>query len=177
MESGFCVHFFCATIFALVQIQCATVLWFVTSFDFETNVFSVYITLLRLSQLTYSETRLLRLCLKLLQKKHLLWFKQTTIGSGMWKSFSCEHLTFPIFRNFLPNHGRILPALTHNGSQPLNVNAGRILPGFGRKLRNIGKLEWLDSAIDLLVRITNAIIVDIYHQAATCWLTWGWWIM
>ena len=49
--------------------------------------------------------------------------------------------SFPIFRHFLPNHGRILPALTYNGSQPLNVNAGRILPGFGRKLGNIGKLD------------------------------------
>ena len=54
-----------------------------------------------------------------------------------------KQLTFPIFRNFLPNHGRILPALTHNGSQPLNVNAGRILPGFGRKLGNIEKHESL----------------------------------
>ena len=31
--------------------------------------------------------------------------------------------TFPIFRNFLPNHGRILPTLTYNGSQALNVDA------------------------------------------------------
>ena len=51
------------------------------------------------------------------------------------------HSSFPIFPNFLPNHGRILPALTYNGSQPLNANAGRILPGFGRKLGNIGKLD------------------------------------
>ena len=36
---------------------------------------------------------------------------------------------------------QILPGLTYNGSQPLNVNAGRILPGFGRKLGNIAKLE------------------------------------
>ena len=28
-------------------------------------------------------------------------------------------------------------------SQPLNVNAGRILPGFDRKLRNVGKLDCL----------------------------------
>ena len=48
-------------------------------------------------------------------------------------------MSFPLFCNFLPNPGRILPALTYNGSQPLNVNAGRILPGFGRKLGNIGK--------------------------------------
>ena len=34
-----------------------------------------------------------------------------------WKS------TFPIFRNFLLNHGRILPALTYNGSQPLNYKS------------------------------------------------------
>ena len=33
--------------------------------------------------------------------------------------------------------------LTYNGSQPLNVNAARILPAFGRKLRNIGKLDCL----------------------------------
>ena len=46
---------------------------------------------------------------------------------------------------FLPNPGRILPVLTFNGCDPLHVNAGRILPGFGRKLRNIGKLDcvWL----------------------------------
>ena len=49
--------------------------------------------------------------------------------------------SFPIFRNFLPNPGRLLPALTFNGCDPLYVNASRILPGFGRKLRNIGKLE------------------------------------
>ena len=49
--------------------------------------------------------------------------------------------SFPIFPNFLPNAGRILVALTFNGCDPLYVNAGRILPGFGRKLRNIGKLE------------------------------------
>ena len=52
------------------------------------------------------------------------------------------HSSFPIFPNFLPNPGRILPALTFNGCDPLYVNAGRILPWFGRKLRNIGKLEW-----------------------------------
>ena len=56
--------------------------------------------------------------------------------------------TFPIFRNFLPNHGRILPALTYNGLQPLIVNAGRILPGFGRKLRNIGKLDYVETRTD-----------------------------
>ena len=53
-----------------------------------------------------------------------------------------EYSSFPIFRNFLPNHDIILPALTCNGSQSLNANTGRILPGFGWKLRNIGKLEY-----------------------------------
>ena len=56
------------------------------------------------------------------------------------KTIIANQLSFPIFPNFLPNPGRILPALTYNGSQPLNVNAGRILPGFGGKLGNIGKL-------------------------------------
>ena len=36
--------------------------------------------------------------------------------------------SFPIFRNFLPNPGRILPALTFDGCDPSYVNAGRILP-------------------------------------------------
>ena len=49
--------------------------------------------------------------------------------------------SFTIFPNFLPNHGRILPASTYNGLQSLNVNAGIILAGFGRKLRNIRKLD------------------------------------
>ena len=49
--------------------------------------------------------------------------------------------SFSIIRNFLPNHGRILPALTFNGWRPLYVNAGRILPWFGRKFRIIEKLE------------------------------------
>ena len=48
---------------------------------------------------------------------------------------------FLYFVIFLPNHGRLLPALTCNGLQPLYVNASRILPGFGRKLGNTGKLE------------------------------------
>ena len=48
--------------------------------------------------------------------------------------------SFSIIHNFLPNHGRILPGLTFNGSEPLNVNTGRILPGFGRKLRIVEKL-------------------------------------
>ena len=45
-----------------------------------------------------------------------------------------SHSSFPIFPDFLPNPGRILPALTFNGCDPLYVNADRILPGFGRKL-------------------------------------------
>ena len=51
------------------------------------------------------------------------------------------HSSFPIFPHFLPNPGRILPALTFNGCDPLYVNAGRFLQWFGRKLRNIGKLD------------------------------------
>ena len=37
-------------------------------------------------------------------------------------------LSFSIIRQFLSNPDRILPALTYNGYNPLNVNAGRILP-------------------------------------------------
>ena len=47
--------------------------------------------------------------------------------------------SFPIFRNFLPNPGRILPTLTYNGSHPLNVNTARILPAFSRKMRKYRK--------------------------------------
>ena len=54
-----------------------------------------------------------------------------------------DNRVFLYFLFFLPNAGRILAALTFNGCDPLYVNAGRILPGFGRKLRNIGKLECL----------------------------------
>ena len=36
----------------------------------------------------------------------------------------------------------ILPALTYNGSQPLNVNDGRIPPGFGTKFGNAGELNY-----------------------------------
>ena len=39
-------------------------------------------------------------------------------------TFQLSLSSFPIFPNFLPNHGRILQALTYNGSQPLNVNSG-----------------------------------------------------
>ena len=55
--------------------------------------------------------------------------------------FEHWHSSFSIIHNFLPNPGRIPPALASNGLRPLNVNAGRILPGFGRKLWIIGKLE------------------------------------
>ena len=37
----------------------------------------------------------------------------------------------------------ILPALTYYGRNPLNVNAGRILPGFGRKWWIIEKLDYI----------------------------------
>ena len=63
---------------------------------------------------------------------------------------SLIQLSFPIFRNFLPNNGRILPALTCNGSDPLCVNAGRILQGFGRKLGNIGELDCVTLGMDFL---------------------------
>ena len=58
---------------------------------------------------------------------------------------SATQSSFSIIHNFLPNHARILPGLTFNGSQPLNVNTGRILPGLGRKLRIIEKLEYFTS--------------------------------
>ena len=45
--------------------------------------------------------------------------------------------SFSMIRHFLPNPGSILPALTFYGRNLLNVNAGRILPGFGRKWRVI----------------------------------------
>ena len=51
--------------------------------------------------------------------------------------------SFSAFRRFLPITGRILQGLTFNGSQPLDVNTGMILPGFGRKSRNIEKLQYL----------------------------------
>ena len=60
---------------------------------------------------------------------------------AMTESSLSQQPSFPIFPNFLPNPGRILPALTFNDCDPLYVNAGRILPGFGRKFGNIGKLE------------------------------------
>ena len=49
-------------------------------------------------------------------------------------------------RHFLPNSGRILPALSFYGRIPLNVNAGRILPGFSRKRRIIEKLEYFNES-------------------------------
>ena len=54
-----------------------------------------------------------------------------------------RYSSFSITRHFLPNPGRILPALTYNFWNPLNVNTGRILPWFGRKWRIIEKLEHL----------------------------------
>ena len=50
-------------------------------------------------------------------------------------------LVFLYFLIFLPNAGRVLATLIFNGCDLLYVNTGRILLGFGRKLRNIGKLE------------------------------------
>ena len=60
----------------------------------------------------------------------------------MWTAISNDS-SFSIIRNFLPNPGRILPALTFNGCDPMNDNAGRILSEFGRKLRIIEKLDCL----------------------------------
>ena len=67
--------------------------------------------------------------------------KQTTTISSwvIFKRNSRLKSSFPIFRNFLPNPDRILPVLTYNGLQPLNANAGRILPGFGRKIMKYRK--------------------------------------
>ena len=53
------------------------------------------------------------------------------------------HSSFLAIRHFLTNPGRILQVLTLNGSQPLNVNAGRILPAFGIKCRITEKIECL----------------------------------
>ena len=62
------------------------------------------------------------------------------------KEICVTHSSFPMFRNFLPNPGRILAALTSKGCGPLYVNADRILlPWFSIKLRNIGKLDWRSS--------------------------------
>ena len=44
-----------------------------------------------------------------------------------------RYLSFSKIRHFLPNTSRILPTLTFNGRNHLDVNAGKILPGFGRK--------------------------------------------
>ena len=58
------------------------------------------------------------------------------------KYHNCHTFEFSIIRYFLANHGRVLPALTYNGRDPLNVNAGRILPWFARKCRIVEKLEY-----------------------------------
>ena len=60
-----------------------------------------------------------------------------------WQSMDSDHSSFSTIRNFLPNHGRILPGLTFNVLRPLNVNPGRILPWFGRKSRIVEKLDWI----------------------------------
>ena len=56
----------------------------------------------------------------------------TPNGSGNHEE-KIEYSRFSKTRHFLPNHGRFLPALTFNGYDPLNVNAGRILSGFSGK--------------------------------------------
>ena len=79
-----------------------------------------------------------------------------------------KNSSFPLFRNFLPNSDRILPALTFNGCNPLYVNAGRILPWFGRKLRNIGKVDCLDSKlIQNCLRIQHGTfsIMQAFHSS------------
>ena len=58
------------------------------------------------------------------------------------RNFHYLYSSFSKIHNFLPNPGRILPALTLNGLRPLSVNAGRILIGFGRKLWIIEKLDY-----------------------------------
>ena len=65
-----------------------------------------------------------------------------TQGRHHRKSKQGNQSRFSIIRYFLANHGRILPALTYNGRDPLNVNAGRILPWFARKCWIVEKLEW-----------------------------------
>ena len=74
---------------------------------------------------------------KICSAQNITWYNSDYSLIAKAPSYS----SFPIFIYFLPNPGRILPVLTFNGCDPLHVNAGRILPGFGRKLRNIGKLD------------------------------------
>ena len=68
---------------------------------------------------------------------------------------SFKQSSFPIFPNFQPNAGRILPAMTSNGCDPSYVNAGRILPRIGRELQNIGKLDWVFFYSETLCQTIN----------------------
>ena len=77
---------------------------------------------------------------------------RSTEEKGPHSSFSIfPNSSFSIFHHFLPNYGRILPALTFNGRHKLNVNLGRILPWFGRKCR-----------------IVFSIVVFMSNQARLC---------
>ena len=97
-------------------------------------------------------------------KQHKLrssFFVKNPFSSFMWLTIE--------FLYFLPNPGRILPVLTFNGCDPFYVNAGRIQPWFGRKLRNIGKVEWI--VCPLCFTTTNDIIFvncKIPHGSNKC---------
>ena len=66
--------------------------------------------------------------------------------------FSRKYSRFCIICQFLPIPGRILPVLTFNGRNPLNVNAGRILPGIGRKFPILQKLDCASISICCMFR-------------------------
>ena len=67
---------------------------------------------------------------------------RSPVPQPIYRNCKCNlHSSFSIIHHFLPYPGRILPALTSNGLRPLNINAGRILPGFGRKWWIIEKID------------------------------------
>ena len=78
-----------------------------------------------------------------------------------------QHSSYSIFLYSLPNHGRILPALTFNGRHPLNINPGMILPWFGRKMSNCRKTRLTSAVIFYIIRLHATSRTDNMHSATS----------
>ena len=77
---------------------------------------------------------------------------------------------FSTIRHFLPNSGRMLPAMTSNGLRPLNIGASRILPDLAE---NDGIMEKFDKQLYSLHRALSITHHNNRSTIKSCRLSCG----
>ena len=101
--------------------------------------------------LTILEAKSVHHCCLWIICAHALWSLHLHSGGLIPLVHETYYTSFSIIRDFLPNPGRILPALTFSGSQPLNVNAGRIW----QKIANYRKAQMFVISTYCIVIMTS----------------------